>query len=138
MRSPRLDCSSFFVDGVLVRCNSLRVLDEHCRLRLVSSCYVLHRQSHLSAIAVEQVQRSARLLHLQLCAIVQGNKLVSSGAKGQQICLAVPPKVMRDCLLQSTCLERHISFTSGWRCIASGCQGIGMESLFHSMFLFLR
>ena len=41
------------------------------------------------------------------------NKLVSSasGVKGQQICLAIPPKVMRDCLLQSTCLERHISLT---------------------------
>uniref|UniRef100_R7WFA2 Uncharacterized protein n=1 Tax=Aegilops tauschii TaxID=37682 RepID=R7WFA2_AEGTA len=30
--SPRLDCSSFFAGGVLVRCSSLRVLDEHCRL----------------------------------------------------------------------------------------------------------
>ncbi|XBJ00624.1 hypothetical protein VPH35_020482 [Triticum aestivum] len=70
--SPRLDCSSFFADGVLIYCSSLRVLDEQCRLRLVSSRCVLHRQSHLSAIAIEQVQRSARLLHLQLCVAVHG------------------------------------------------------------------
>ncbi|XP_037464238.1 uncharacterized protein LOC119336333 isoform X2 [Triticum dicoccoides] len=33
MGSPRLDCSSFFAGGVLVHCNSLRALDEHCLLR---------------------------------------------------------------------------------------------------------
>ncbi|KAM3292181.1 hypothetical protein ACQJBY_036217 [Aegilops geniculata] len=59
--SPQLDCSSFFAGGVLIRCSSLRVLDEHCRLRLVSSRCVLHRQSHLSAIAIEVSLRSVCL-----------------------------------------------------------------------------
>ncbi|XP_037468138.1 uncharacterized protein LOC119340342 isoform X1 [Triticum dicoccoides] len=70
MGSPKLDCSSFFAGGVLVRCNSLRALDQHCRL--VSSCSVLLPPSYHSAVAIEQVRRSARLLHLQLCAAVQG------------------------------------------------------------------
>ncbi|XP_044326022.1 uncharacterized protein [Triticum aestivum] len=68
--SPRLDCSSFFAGGVLVHCSSLRVLDEHCRLRLVSSRCVLHRQSHLSAIAIEVFLRlSSRFNDLLGCCI---------------------------------------------------------------------
>ncbi|XBI06694.1 hypothetical protein VPH35_134684 [Triticum aestivum] len=71
MRSPRLGCSSFFAGGVLVRCNSLRVLDEHCRLRLPAFlawfCFLA-----LVISCCFQVQRSARLLHVQLCAVVQG------------------------------------------------------------------
>nr|XP_020190565.1 uncharacterized protein LOC109776337 isoform X1 [Aegilops tauschii subsp. strangulata] len=68
--SPRLDCSSFFAGGVLVRCSSLRVLDEHCRLRLVSTRCVLHRQSHLSAIAIKVYLRlSSRFNDLLGCCI---------------------------------------------------------------------
>ncbi|XP_037485037.1 uncharacterized protein LOC119363771 isoform X2 [Triticum dicoccoides] len=70
MGSPRLDCSSFFAGGVLVCCNNLRALDEHYRLRFVSSRCLLRPPSHRSAIAIE-VRRSARLLHLQLCAAIQ-------------------------------------------------------------------
>ncbi|XBI92808.1 hypothetical protein VPH35_029789 [Triticum aestivum] len=70
MGSPRLDCSSFFAGGVLVCCNNFCALDEHCWLRFVSSCCLLHPPLHRSAIAIE-VRRSARLLHLQICAAIQ-------------------------------------------------------------------
>ncbi|XBI46761.1 hypothetical protein VPH35_110913 [Triticum aestivum] len=53
MGSPRLDCSSFFAGGVLVCCNNFHALDEHCRLRFVSSRCLLRPLLHRSAIAIE-------------------------------------------------------------------------------------
>ncbi|XP_037453767.1 uncharacterized protein LOC119324118 isoform X3 [Triticum dicoccoides] len=80
MGSPRLDCSSFFAGGVLVCCNNFHALDEHCRLRFVSSRCLLRPLLHRSAIAIES-DRSISFNDLLGCCICNSVLLFKEDVK---------------------------------------------------------